>query len=119
MIPAPENDDIYNKIAWTDPEIHELVRSIKEHGIQEPLLISTVCAFFCLLYFLAQETVEIFIFPASRSIIAMKFTFPTVEFAGVDLSAPESINFFRNHSVKHLVVNDVLEKPSRNEGRVQ
>jgi hypothetical protein len=41
VIPAPENDDIYNKIAWTDPEIHELVRSIKEHGIQEPLLIST------------------------------------------------------------------------------
>jgi ParB-like chromosome segregation protein Spo0J len=41
VIPAPENDDVYNKIAWTDPEIHELVRSIKEHGIQEPLLIST------------------------------------------------------------------------------
>jgi ParB-like chromosome segregation protein Spo0J len=40
VIPAPENDDVYSKIAWTDPEIHELVRSIKEHGIQEPLLIS-------------------------------------------------------------------------------
>ncbi len=38
--PAPENDEIYNAIAWDDPEIHELARSIKEHGLQEPILIS-------------------------------------------------------------------------------
>jgi lipoate-protein ligase A len=38
--PAPENDDVYNAIAWDDPEIHELARSIKEHGLQEPILIS-------------------------------------------------------------------------------
>jgi ParB-like nuclease family protein len=37
--PAPEND-IYSAIAWDDPEIRELARSIKEHGIQEPILIS-------------------------------------------------------------------------------
>jgi hypothetical protein len=38
--PAPENDDVYNAIAWDDPEILELARSIKEQGIQEPILIS-------------------------------------------------------------------------------
>lgn len=38
--PAPENDDVYNAIAWDDPEIIELARSIKEHGIQQPILIS-------------------------------------------------------------------------------
>jgi ParB-like chromosome segregation protein Spo0J len=38
--PAPENDDVYQPIAWDDPEIHELASSIKEHGIQEPILIS-------------------------------------------------------------------------------
>jgi hypothetical protein len=40
IFPAPENDDVYNAIAWDDPEILLLARSIKEHGIQEPLLIS-------------------------------------------------------------------------------
>jgi hypothetical protein len=39
--PAPENDNVYNPIAWDDPEIHELARSIKEHGLQEPILISS------------------------------------------------------------------------------
>jgi hypothetical protein len=38
--PAPENDDVYQPIAYDDPEILELARSIKEHGIQEPILIS-------------------------------------------------------------------------------
>jgi hypothetical protein len=38
--PAPENDDVYNAIPWDDPEIHELARSIKEHGLQEPILVS-------------------------------------------------------------------------------
>jgi hypothetical protein len=38
--PAPENDDTYNAIAWDDPEIHDLARSIKEHGLQQPILIS-------------------------------------------------------------------------------
>jgi hypothetical protein len=38
--PAPENDDVYNAIAWDDPEIQELANSIKERGLQEPLLIS-------------------------------------------------------------------------------
>ena len=40
IIPAPENDDIYGAISWDDPEISELARSIKEHGVREPLLIS-------------------------------------------------------------------------------
>lgn len=38
--PAPENDQLYKAIAWDDPEILELARSIKERGIQEPILIS-------------------------------------------------------------------------------
>ena len=40
IFPAPENDDIYKSIAWDDPEIVALARSIKEHGVQEPMLIS-------------------------------------------------------------------------------
>jgi hypothetical protein len=38
--PAPENDNVYNPIAWDDPDINELAKSIKEHGVQEPILIS-------------------------------------------------------------------------------
>src|SRR6516162_1651319 len=38
--PAPENDNVYQAIAWDDPEIIELARSIKARGVQEPLLIS-------------------------------------------------------------------------------
>jgi ParB-like nuclease domain len=40
IIPAPENDDIYNRIALDDPEMIELARSIKTHGVQQPLLVS-------------------------------------------------------------------------------
>ena len=39
--PAPENDDVYNAIAWDDPEISELARSIKERGLLDPILISS------------------------------------------------------------------------------
>jgi ParB/RepB/Spo0J family partition protein len=38
--PAPENDAIYAPIAWDDPSIQDLARSIKENGVKEPLLIS-------------------------------------------------------------------------------
>jgi hypothetical protein len=38
--PAPENDVLYKAIAYDDPELLELARSIKERGIQEPLLVS-------------------------------------------------------------------------------
>jgi ParB-like chromosome segregation protein Spo0J len=38
--PAPENEDVYRPIAHDDPEIRELAKSIKEHGIVDPLLIS-------------------------------------------------------------------------------
>jgi hypothetical protein len=38
--PAPENDDVYGPISWEDPEIIDLARSIKENGVQVPLLIS-------------------------------------------------------------------------------
>ena len=39
--PAPENDQVYHPIAWDDSELQELAGSIKEHGIQDPILIST------------------------------------------------------------------------------
>jgi ParB-like nuclease domain len=38
---APENDDIYTKIAWDDPELLELAKSIKTWGVQEPIIISS------------------------------------------------------------------------------
>jgi ParB-like chromosome segregation protein Spo0J len=38
--PALENDDVYHPLAWNDPEIHELARSIKEQGLLDPILIS-------------------------------------------------------------------------------
>jgi hypothetical protein len=37
--PAPENDDIYRAISVDD--VADLMRSIREHGIQEPLLVSS------------------------------------------------------------------------------
>jgi hypothetical protein len=37
--PAPENDDIYRAISIDD--VADLMRSIREHGIQEPLLVSS------------------------------------------------------------------------------
>jgi hypothetical protein len=39
--PAPENDDVYGVISPNDPEVIQLAKSIKEHGLQEPILIST------------------------------------------------------------------------------
>jgi hypothetical protein len=38
--PAPENEAVYSAIAWDDPAIKELANSIKEHGLNEPILIS-------------------------------------------------------------------------------
>jgi hypothetical protein len=38
--PAPENEDVYRPIAFDDPEIRELAKSIKKRGVLEPLLIS-------------------------------------------------------------------------------
>lgn len=39
--PAPENDHIYSAISWDNPDIHDLARSIKEHGMQEPIIVSS------------------------------------------------------------------------------
>jgi ParB-like nuclease domain len=39
--PAPENDDVYGVISQTDPEVVQLALSIKEHGLQEPILVSS------------------------------------------------------------------------------
>jgi hypothetical protein len=40
IFPSPENDEIYGAISQDDPEIIELARSIKAHGVQDPLIIS-------------------------------------------------------------------------------
>jgi hypothetical protein len=40
IIPAPENENVYRPIAFDDPEIRELAKSIKMRGVLEPLLIS-------------------------------------------------------------------------------
>jgi hypothetical protein len=40
IVPAPENADIYNAISMVDAEVLELVKSVKERGILEPLLVS-------------------------------------------------------------------------------
>jgi hypothetical protein len=38
IIPAPENENVYRPIAFDDPEIRELAKSIKMRGVLEPLL---------------------------------------------------------------------------------
>lgn len=38
--PAPENDRLYRRVNASDPEIIELAKSIKKHGVKEPLVIS-------------------------------------------------------------------------------
>jgi len=40
ILPAPENSAVYSAIAWDDPLIRELARSIQKHGLKEPILIS-------------------------------------------------------------------------------
>jgi ParB-like chromosome segregation protein Spo0J len=41
MRPAPENNEVYNAIASDNPDLIELANSIRDHGVQDPLLIST------------------------------------------------------------------------------
>jgi hypothetical protein len=43
IFPAPENDDVYAALAKNDPEILELARSIRDIGIQEPIIITEDC----------------------------------------------------------------------------
>ena len=38
--PSPENSDLYRPVDPADPEIVELARSIKAHGVQEPLIVT-------------------------------------------------------------------------------
>jgi hypothetical protein len=40
IFPAPENEEIYRNICKDDLEIQALTDSIREHGIQEPILVS-------------------------------------------------------------------------------
>jgi hypothetical protein len=38
--PSPENELIYRPVSARDPEIQELARSIREHGLKEPLVVT-------------------------------------------------------------------------------
>src|SRR5262249_2013810 len=38
--PAPENDLVYRPIRLDDPDIQELARSIKKHGLREPIVVT-------------------------------------------------------------------------------
>jgi hypothetical protein len=38
--PAPENDRIYRPVSPGDPEIRALARSIREHGLREPIVVT-------------------------------------------------------------------------------
>ena len=38
--PAPENDTLYRPVRPDDPEIIELARSIRQHGLREPIVIT-------------------------------------------------------------------------------
>src|ERR1700676_3088618 len=68
---------------------------------------------------LTQKTVQIFIFPASCSVVAVKFTFSAIEFRCVNSSTPIFVNLLRNHGVQQFVVNDVLEEPGCDKWRIQ
>lgn len=38
--PSPENDKLYRPVNEDDPEVRALARSIKEHGVKEPLVVT-------------------------------------------------------------------------------
>ena len=38
--PAPENDDLYGVVDPANPEVIELSKSIREHGVKEPLVVT-------------------------------------------------------------------------------
>ncbi len=40
IYPSPENDQIYRPIEWNDPDILSLIASIREFGVQEPIVIT-------------------------------------------------------------------------------
>ena len=40
IFPSPENDKLYKPVDPDDPGIRELAKSIREHGIKEPLIVT-------------------------------------------------------------------------------
>jgi len=67
----------------------------------------------------AQKPVEIFVFPASGSVIAVEFAFSSIEFAGMNSSAPIFVGLLRNYGMEHFVINDVFEEPGWDKWRIQ
>jgi hypothetical protein len=68
---------------------------------------------------LPQKPIEIFVFPASCPVVTVELAFTPVKLPRVNLSATVFVNFLRYDGVKHFVVNDILQKPGRNERCVQ
>jgi hypothetical protein len=40
MRPSPENEKVYRPVDRRDPDVKSLAKSIREHGVQEPIVIS-------------------------------------------------------------------------------
>jgi len=38
--PSPENEQVYRVVRYDDPEVIELAESIRQHGLQEPLIVT-------------------------------------------------------------------------------
>ena len=68
---------------------------------------------------LKKESVEIIVFPASGTVIAVKLTLSPVEFTRVNSSPPVIVNLLRHHRVEHFMVDDVFEEPGWNKWRIQ
>src|ERR1700751_3460579 len=69
--------------------------------------------------FLSQKSIQIFVLPATRPLVAMKPLFSTVEFVRMNAATTGSILLLRYDRVKHLVIDDVFEKPRRNKRRIE
>jgi len=41
--PSPENEKLYRPVDPDDPEVKALADSIREHGVQEPLVVTRDC----------------------------------------------------------------------------
>src|SRR6185437_10464843 len=68
---------------------------------------------------LAQETREVFVFPAPGTTVTRESFFPPIKFFGVNPTPTGGINFLRHDRMQHLVIKHVLEKPARHERLIE
>lgn len=67
----------------------------------------------------AQKTREIFFFPAARAAVTRELALTSIEFLGVDATPATADGFVRNDGVQHLMIENVFEKPNRDEGLIE